>query len=588
MKYVLLVLLFTASVFAQYQLRSPYLKNPERAIGYMDSCAKFWMKAYDAQLGGFYTNIDKYGTATGTQKNMQTQSRDAYGMVRAFMVTGNETFLQYARNGLQFMYQHAWDNTNGGWYWELDKNGNPTANNTNKDAFHQHYGLLGPVAYYEATMDTTHLNWILKGYNNNETKMWDNRSQYFGYYDYCSSNWSTKNGKSFNATVDAITTHLLTMYLLTGSDIYKNKMLQITDNMINRLVGSMPQQQIGFAEVYDANWNVNNSETMTIMGHVLKTAWCLGRVYQLMPSETYIPVIKKLVDNVYQKGYDKQYGGPYKDYTRTTGQMLMWGNPDTAKAWWQMEQAVTGGLMTYEITQDEQYLKIADETLDFFMKYFVDHVYGDVYENRTRRGAQTWGENKGNGNKAGYHSIELGYYTYLYGNFFVAKKPVTLYYYFAPASINRTIQLNPVEIASAKYEIKEVTLNGTAFTAYDAQAKQLALQAGSGGKFKVTFALTSAGTLANNNLPKTTELKQNYPNPFNASTVITYTLPRQGEVSLSVYDLLGTEVTKLVNEEKQAGTHKISFNAGSLPSGVYFYRLSTGSMVQTKKFVVMK
>jgi len=74
--------------------------------------------------------------------------------------------------------------------------------------------------------------------------------------------------------------------------------------------------------------------------------------------------------------------------------MLMWGKTDTAKAWWQMEQAVTSGLFLYEITGKNMYLQMADETLLFFMKYFVDHTYGEVYENRTKYGLQIWDTDK--------------------------------------------------------------------------------------------------------------------------------------------------------------------------------------------------
>lgn len=89
------------------------------------------------------------------------------------------------------------------------------------------------------------------------------------------------------------------------------------------------------------------------------------------------------------------------------------------------------------------------------------------------------------------------------------------------------------------------------------------------------------------------KLSQNYPNPFNPTTKIKYTVAdayyaSAVPVRLVVYDLLGNEVTTLVNEIKPAGTYEVVFNANDLPSGVYFYRLSAGSFKQTKKFVLMK
>lgn len=591
MNKLFIILLFAITINAQYQIKSPYLQNPDNIIGYVDSCAAFWLKAYDSVNGGFYTNISKTGTiltSNGTQKNMQTQSRNAYGLVRAFMLTGNETYLEKAKQGLTFMYNHAWDNTNGGWYWELDKYGNPTSGNTNKDAFHQHYGLLGPVAYYEATSDTTDLAWIHKAYNNNETKMWDNNTQYFGYYDYCSSNWNTKNDKSFNATVDAITTHLLYLYLITQDEQYLNKAYLIADNMQNHFVASMNNQTIGFAEEYNKYWSIDANETMTIMGHVLKTAWCFARLYHFNPNPEYTASAEKLITNVLEKGYDNEYGGPYKDYNRITGEMLMWGNPDTAKAWWQMEQAITAGLQMYKVTQKDIYLKMADESLDFFMKYFVDHQYGEVYENRTRYGAQTWGENKGNPNKAGYHSIELGYYTYLYGKFFVTKEPITLYYKFQ-AGEDRNIYLNPVEMPLSEYEIKEIVYNNQPYTDFVASAKTIHLPDSIGGKFKVTFNLKQTDVANNQDItPSNYELAQNYPNPFNPSTNIQFTTAESGNVNLTVYDMLGREVKTLVNGYINSGVHSVSFNAKNLSSGIYIYRLKTNDKVMSKRMTLLK
>ncbi len=595
MKFFTTLLLFAAltlTVHAQYQLKSPYLLNPSLAIGYVDSCASFWLHAYDSTYGGFYTNMDKTPvqySAWGTQKNLQTQSRDAYGFVRAYQMTGNELYLYKARQALSFMYAHAWDNVNGGWYWELDKKGNHTGNTT-KDAFHQHYALLGPTAFFEATRDSSQWTWAMKGYTNNESKLWDARPQYFGYYDLPNENWSSKTGKSFNSTVDAITTHLLHYYLMTGSSTYSTRMLQIVDNIMNHFVASMPAQKIGFVEGYDANWIASPSDTMTIMGHILKTAWCLCRVNEYFPDTTYIATAKKLFAHVYNNGYDKQLGGPYKDFSRTHGQMLMWGIADTAKAWWQMEQAVTSGLFLYRATGDESYLKVADETLDFFMKYFVDHVNGEVYENRTRYGKAAWGEQKGDGNKGGYHSIELGYYTWLYGSFFVNKQPFALYYNFPVATTERTISLTPIEIALNTYHIKEVTRNGVAYNDFNSTGKTVHIAANDGGKYKVTFELNSASGIASGTLPtpKSFQLMQNYPNPFNPSTIIRYELPAYSTVTLKLYDVLGKEVSTLVNGERSAGHYEVRFNAADLRSGVYFYTLRAGNFMQTKKMLLVK
>jgi len=92
----------------------------------------------------------------------------------------------------------------------------------------------------------------------------------------------------------------------------------------------------------------------------------------------------------------------------------------------------------------------------------------------------------------------------------------------------------------------------------------------------------------NQNIPGAFILHQNYPNPFNPTTTIKYQIPEISFVTIIVYDVLGSEVATLVNEEKPVGNYEVEFNAASLPSGIYFYRLQAGSFVETKKMVLMK
>lgn len=89
-------------------------------------------------------------------------------------------------------------------------------------------------------------------------------------------------------------------------------------------------------------------------------------------------------------------------------------------------------------------------------------------------------------------------------------------------------------------------------------------------------------------VPLTYSLEQNYPNPFNPTTTIRYQIPKEGMVTLKVYDILGAEVATLVNEEKTAGKYEVSFNASSLASGVYIYKLLADEFISVKKMVLLK
>lgn len=81
---------------------------------------------------------------------------------------------------------------------------------------------------------------------------------------------------------------------------------------------------------------------------------------------------------------------------------------------------------------------------------------------------------------------------------------------------------------------------------------------------------------------------QNYPNPFNPITQIKYSIVKDGLVTLKVYDILGREIAELVNEEKQAGTYTVQFDAGNLSSSIYFYSISTRDFSQTKKMILLR
>lgn len=89
-------------------------------------------------------------------------------------------------------------------------------------------------------------------------------------------------------------------------------------------------------------------------------------------------------------------------------------------------------------------------------------------------------------------------------------------------------------------------------------------------------------------VPMEYSLKQNYPNPFNPTTTIGYSIPKNGNVTLKVYNILGKEIATLVNEEKSAGNYSVKFNAKDIPSGLYLYTLTAGSYTETKKLVVLK
>ena len=120
------------------------------------------------------------------------------------------------------------------------------------------------------------------------------------------------------------------------------------------------------------------------------------------------------------------------------------------------------------------------------------------------------------------------------------------------------------------------------------------------GNVVTLYAITRTGDIMkltdntigieNNNMeiPVNFSLSQNFPNPFNPTTTINYTLPKNSEVKLTVYDALGCKIETLINKNQLPGNYKVTFDASQYPSGVYFYRLTTDGFSETKKMILIK
>jgi hypothetical protein len=99
--------------------------------------------------------------------------------------------------------------------------------------------------------------------------------------------------------------------------------------------------------------------------------------------------------------------------------------------------------------------------------------------------------------------------------------------------------------------------------------------------------LTSLNSISSN-VPESYSLEQNYPNPFNPSTNIRFSIPKSGNVKLTVLDMLGREIEQLVNSNLNAGTYEVAYNVYNVSSGIYFYRLETSDFTQTRKMIIVK
>ena len=545
-----LLLACAGSPTAQVDLQNRYLADPDAAVGLADTVATLWLGAVDDATGAFVTDVSREGVPTGSDRFMLTQSQNAYGMVRAFQLTGDTTYLGAARRALDYMTETHWDAGAGGW---LDRG-------AGKAAFTHHFALIGLSSMVEATHDADAWEWLLRAYAVNDVNLWDDREAYLGYFESANDDWSNARGKAFSSTIDAITSHALALDLLSEDPAYRQRLLHLADNAVDHFVGSMDARSFGITESFSSEWAAPSRDTFAFTGHFLKVAWCLARIYQREPDPRYLAAVERVMDDVLAQrpAYDAMMG-----------------------QWWEYEDAFSAGVTAYHLTGEEAYLRYADERLETLFDDFWDPVYGGFYHTVGDR-------RKGSYYKTSYHPMEMAYSLYLYGNLFLHDRPVRLYYQIEPSDAARQIALTPLAVPDDALRIAAVTLDGAPFSAFDPDSRTLTLAAGEGGLFRVTFEGVGGDVAGEATPAPAFALAQNRPNPTAMSTTVSYVLDRPGHVVVEVFNTLGERVAVLVDERQSAGEHRVAVATDGLAAGVYVYRLSVDGASASRRMVVAR
>jgi hypothetical protein len=145
----------------------------------------------------------------------------------------------------------------------------------------------------------------------------------------------------------------------------------------------------------------------------------------------------------------------------------------------------------------------------------------------------------------------------------------------------------PVTIASQNFQNINPGDSITVYYGMALESSYSAVKIGLDSAF-ARYSGTVLATSKENIITHDYKLSQNYPNPFNPSTTISYSIPYQEKVSLKVYNILGMEVSALVNNTQPAGKYSITFNSKNLPSGIYFYELRTENFRDVRKMILVK
>jgi len=460
----------------------------------------------NAQFGGpDNINYDNYRTSlalTGEQKGdyrqeTDTISRLVYGFASAYLLTGEEVFLEAAEKGTKYLQDHMKfydvDENIVYWYHGVDvKDGKEHKVFTSEfgddyDAipmYEQIYALAGPTQTYRITGNPMIMKDIKLTMDLFEKFYLDkDKGGYFSHIDpimldpLSDSLGQNKGRKNWNSIGDHAPAYLINLCLATGNEDYY-KFLEYTADTITDYFQDYENSPF-VQEKFFEDWSHDNKwgwqQNRGVVGHNLKIAWNLMRINNHISKPEYVKFAEKIADIMPKVGMDKQRFGWYDVMEKNLMEneehhRFAWHD---RKAWWQQEQGILAYQILYGQLKKDSYLKYARESTAFYNTYFLDHDDGAVYFNVLNNGIPYLLGNerlKGSHSMSGYHSIELCYLGAVYTNLMNTKKPLDLYFKPIVGGFQDNIlRVAPDILEKGTVKITEVWLDGKKWDKFDAE-----------------------------------------------------------------------------------------------------------------------
>lgn len=493
-------LIFTGRTPTQYKFeRSDWWVNQIASLG------DWWLEAQFGKEGE--VNYDHYRTMITREgvkikeddfrQETDTISRLVYGFASAYLLTGDDRYLEGAEKGTEYLREHMrfydLDEQIAYWYHAIDVKGRREtkifASEFGDDidaipAYEQIYALAGPMQTYRITGDPA-----IKRDAELTVKLFDeyffDKGEHGGYFSHLDpitldarSETLGRNRarKNWNSVGDHAPAYLINFWLATGEQKYADFLEYTFDTIAKRFPDyeHSPFVQERFHEdwSHDKSWGWQLDRA--VVGHNLKISWNLMRMYGLKPKKEYKELAEKISELMPSVGSDLQHGGWYDVMERTapkghTKNRFTWHD---RKAWWQQEQAILAYYILAGILKKDVDLRHAREAASFYNAFFLDHYDGDIYFNVLCNGVpylEGTERYKGSHSKSGYHSFELAYLAAVYSNLLVHKHPLDLFFKPMPDGFD-VLRVSPDILPQGSVRIESVTLDGQDYTDFDADA----------------------------------------------------------------------------------------------------------------------
>lgn len=474
-------------------------------VNQIRNLANFYLKA---QFENGEIDYRKYRTGIGlvgskedsNRQETDTISRLVYGFATAYMMTGEDRYLEAAEKGTEYLRDHMrfLDEGEGICYWyhavDVKPDGSEQkifSSEFGDDydaiaAYEQIYALAGPTQTYRVTGDPRIMNDIELTINLFNKYFLDktDKGGFFSHIDpitlsaHSETLGHNRAKKNWNSVGDHAPAYLINIWLATGKQEYADFLEYTFDTIEKRFpdYDHSPFVQERFYEDWSHDTTWGWQQNRAVVGHNLKIAWNLMRMNHLKPKEKYVALAEKIAGIMPDVGSDLTRGGWYDVVERVLkpGQEVhrfVWHD---RKAWWQQEQAILAYLILTGSLGKPEYQKLAREATAFYNSWFLDRDAGGVYFNVLANGVPYLlgtERSKGSHSMSGYHSFELAYLACVYTNLLITKQPMELYFKPKPGGFKDNIlRVAPDILPPGSVRIGEVWINGQKHSDFDANS----------------------------------------------------------------------------------------------------------------------
>jgi mannose/cellobiose epimerase-like protein (N-acyl-D-glucosamine 2-epimerase family) len=444
----------------------------------------------------YRTHLTADGRHEGDMRQeTDTISRLVFGFASAYLLTGEDRYLEAAQKGTDYLRDHfrclnAGDRTCY-WYHAIDLHGaherKILASEFGDDfdaipAYEQIYALAGPTQTYRITGDPAIANDIQLTINMFQKYYLDRkRGGYFSHVDpvtfdpRAASLDRNRARKNWNSVGDHAPAYLINAVLASGNAEWAKMLEYCADTITEHFpdYDNSPFVNEKFHEDWSHDQTWGWQQNRGVVGHNLKIAWNLTRIQSQFPKPAYEAFSRKIAELMPAHGMDIQRGGWYDVVNRTLADGQRWHRYawHDRKAWWQQEQGILAYQIMAGVYNEEQYLKLARESAAFYNAWFLDHDSGGVYFNVLANGLPYMvgtEREKGSHSMSGYHSFELCYLAAVYTNLLITKQPLDLFFQPQARSFpDGILRVAPDMLPAGSIRIAAVEVDGKPYGDFD-------------------------------------------------------------------------------------------------------------------------